>query len=341
MGIEVLETLKREQPETTVILTTAYGSEETAIQAMRHGVNDYIINKRPFDPIEVREVVRRAITESHLRRENLRLTQELALANMQLKEYAAHLESSVDELRGVNERLKELDQVKAAFFSMISHELRSPLTVAKGYVQLLDSGAAGDVSLHVRQYLHVIDDNLSHLAGMIDDLLDLSRMQSGKYHIQRQTVAPSALVNQAVQAFAAAAREKKIALETSFGSSMPLVSADPLRGVQVLHNLVQNAIKFTPEGGAITVSTTESGYEVLFCVADTGIGIATGEKDRIFDHFYQIRRDEARTSGAGLGLAICREIVRLHGGRIWVESKEGHGSRFYFTLPCAAETEQP
>ena len=127
MGIEVLETLKRAQPETTVILTTAYGSEETAIQAMRHGVNDYIINKRPFDPVEVREVVRRAITESHLRRENLRLSQELGLANRQLKEYAAHLESSVEELRGVNERLKELDQAKAAFFSMISHELRSPL----------------------------------------------------------------------------------------------------------------------------------------------------------------------------------------------------------------------
>ena len=341
MGIEVLEILKQEQPQTTVILTTAYGSEETAIQAMRRGVNDYIINKRPFDPSEVREVVRRAIGESRLRQENFRLTHELELVNQQLQEYAGHLERNIEELRSANERLKELDRMKASFFSMISHELRHPLTVAKGYLELIETGSGGEVTAEMRRYLHIINDNFDHLAEMIDDLLDLSRMESGRYHIQRQAVRPSGIINHTIQAFTASAHEKELRLESQLTESLPLVSADPLRVVQVLTNLLQNAIKFTPNGGTITVSACESGPDVQFSVTDTGIGIPPIELDRIFDRFYQVRRDDSNLGGAGLGLAICKEIIRLHGGRIWAESEEGHGSRFFFTLPRAVEEQSP
>ena len=341
MGIEVLEILKQEQPQTTVILTTAYGSEETAIQAMRRGVNDYIINKRPFDPSEVREVVRRAIGESRLRQENFRLTHELELVNQQLQEYAGHLERNIEELRSANERLKELDRMKASFFSMISHELRHPLTVAKGYLELIETGSGGEVTAEMRRYLHIINDNFDHLAEMIDDLLDLSRMESGRYHIQRQAVRPSGIINHTIQAFTASAHEKELRLESQLTESLPLVSADPLRVVQVLTNLLQNAIKFTPNGGTITVSACESGPDVQFSVTDTGIGIPPVELDRIFDRFYQVRRDDSNLGGAGLGLAICKEIIRLHGGRIWAESEEGHGSRFFFTLPRAVEEQSP
>ncbi|MBI4787640.1 MAG: response regulator [Chloroflexi bacterium] len=341
MGIEVLEVLKQEQPQTTVILTTAYGSEETAIQAMRRGVNDYIINKRPFDPGEVREVVRSAIAESRLRQENFRLTHELELVNQQLQEYAGHLERNIDELRSANERLKELDRMKASFFSMISHELRHPLTVAKGYLELIETGSGGEVTTEMRRYLRIINDNFDHLAEMIDDLLDLSRMEAGRYHITRQAVRPSGIINHTIQAFAASAKEKEIQLETELPDSLPLVSADPLRVVQVLTNLLQNAIKFTPSGGSITVSACESGPEVQFCVADTGIGIPPAELERIFDRFYQVRRDDSNLGGAGLGLAISKEIIRLHGGRIWAESVEGKGSRFYFALPRAVEEQSP
>ena len=341
MGIEVLEILKQEQPQTTVILTTAYGSEETAIQAMRRGVNDYIINKRPFDPSEVREVVRRAIGESRLRQENFRLTHELELVNQQLQEYAGHLERNIEELRSANERLKELDRMKASFFSMISHELRHPLTVAKGYLELIETGSGGEVTAEMRRYLHIINDNFDHLAEMIDDLLDLSRMESGRYHIQRQAVRPSGIINHTIQAFTASAHEKELGLESQLPESLPLVSADPLRVVQVLTNLLQNAIKFTPNGGTITVSACESGPDVQFSVTDTGIGIPPVELNRIFDRFYQVRRDDSNLGGAGLGLAICKEIIRLHGGRIWAESEEGHGSRFFFTLPRAVEEQSP
>src|SRR5918911_1014757 len=167
MGIEVLDILKHEQPETIVILTTAFGSEETAIQAMRRGVNDYIINKRPFDAEEVREVVRRAMSETQLRQENQRLQRELTLANQQLKEYAGHLEQTVEELRAASERARELDQSKASFFSMISHELRHPLTVAKGYLELV-TGSEAPMDAETRGYLEIAEQNLKNLAQMID-----------------------------------------------------------------------------------------------------------------------------------------------------------------------------
>lgn len=340
LGIEVLEILKHEQPETTVILTTAYGSEETAIQAMRSGVNDYIINKRPFDPAEVREAVRRAIAETRLRQENLRLTRELELVNQQLQEYAEHLEHNVEELRSANERLKELDSLKASFFSMISHELRHPLTVAKGYLELLDSGSAGEITTEMRRFLRIINGSFDQLAGMIDDLLDLSRMEAGRYQIQQQDVRPLGIVNHTVQAFSAAARDKGVALECELPDELPLVSADPLRVVQVLTNLLQNAIKFTPGGGTITIKARADGPEVRFTVQDSGIGIPQHELGRIFERFYQVRREttsDSGSGGAGLGLAICREIIRLHGGKIWAESEDGKGSRFCFTLPIAAE----
>src|SRR5581483_12180492 len=133
MGTDVLQVLKRDLPETLVILTTAYGSEETAIKAIRAGVNDYIINKRPFDADEVREVVRRAVTEAHLRRENQRLQKELQISNEQLS-------ASYAKLQVAYEQLKELDKAKASFFSMVSHDLRHPIAVAKGYLELILTG---------------------------------------------------------------------------------------------------------------------------------------------------------------------------------------------------------
>src|SRR5437867_546121 len=157
MGIEVLEILKEEQPETTVILTTAFGSEETAIKALRRGVSDYLINKRPFDAIEVRDVVRRAMTESRLRRENSRLQRALAQANDQLKEYSGFLERSVEELRTVNDRLKEMDRSKGSFFSMISHELRHPLAVAKGYLELVMGNNSG-MDAETRSHLEIAEE---------------------------------------------------------------------------------------------------------------------------------------------------------------------------------------
>jgi signal transduction histidine kinase len=341
MGIEVVEVLKREKPETIVILTTAFGSEETAIQAMRRGVNDYIIDKHPFDADQVRDVVRRARNEAILRHENVRLHRELTAANQQLKEYSGYLEKSVDELRAANERLKELDRAKAPFFSMISHELRHPLTVAKGYLELV-TASGSSLGKENQNYLAIAEQNLMNLAKMLDDLLDLSRMEAGHYQIDRQAERVATLVNQTVLGMTAAASAKDIKLGTQLPGSLPLVSADPRRIAQVLANLVDNAIKFTPPGGIIKLSAHELANEVEFTVGDTGIGIAPSELEKIFDRFYQVSNPALpNVGGAGLGLAISREIVRLHGGQIWATSDEGHGAQLHFTLPKIADDESP
>ena len=341
MGIEVLEILKREQPETIVILTTAFGSEETAIQALRHGVNDYIINKRPFDAGEVRDVVRRARKEGLLRQDNARLQRELTSANRQLKEYSDYLEQSVEELRNANEQMTELDRAKASFFSMISHELRHPLTVAKGYLELVTAGEAS-LTPETRRYLGIAEQNLIYLAKMLDDLLDLSRMEAGHYQIDRQPERVAKLVDQTVLAMTAAASAKGIRLETDLHDALPLVSADPRRITQVLANLVDNAIKFTPSGGSIELSAKERATEIEFIVSDTGIGIAQSELEKIFERFYQIKNPALpNQEGAGLGLAISREIIRLHGGQIWAVSEEGHGTQLHFTLPKMMDSESP
>ncbi len=341
MGIEVLDILKRKQPDTIVILTTAFGSEETAIQAIRRGVNDYIVNKRPFDPEEVRSVVRRAHVEVQLRRENARLQRELTLANRQLKEYSGSLERMLEEARSANERLKELDQAKASFFSMISHELRHPLTVAKGYLELV---AANEAPLEpdTRKYLAIAHQNLQNLDKMLDDLLDLSRMEAGRYHVDRQAERVATLVGQTILALGATASAMEIKLQNDIPDALPLVSADPLRIAQVLANLVDNAIKFTPRGGSISFSAREHPSEVEIIIGDTGIGIAKTELEKIFERFYQIKNPASpNNEGAGLGLAISREIIRLHGGQIWATSEPGHGSQFHFTLPKIKEAVSP
>lgn len=325
MGTEVLAILKRELPETMVILTTAYGSEEIAITAIRAGVNDYIINKRPFDAAEVREVVRRAVNEAILRRENQRLQRELQLKNEQLAQ-------QFSELQAAYERLKELDKAKASFFSMVSHDLRHPIAVAKGYLELIRTGDE-QLSDETLGYVRVAELEMRHIAEMVDKVLDLTRMDAGYYHIDCQPLQVAMMLNQARMAFRAQAAARNISLQVEPSEDLPLVSADALRMSQVLANLLENALKFTPEGGTITLAACNTVDRVQITVRDTGVGIESGEHEKIFDRFYRLKRGEqVEDKGSGLGLAICREIVRLHGGRIWAESELGKGAAFHLTL---------
>ncbi|MCG3142607.1 MAG: Adaptive-response sensory-kinase SasA [Anaerolineae bacterium] len=330
MGTDVLDILKREQPDTNVILTTAYGSEETAIKALRLGVNDYIINKRPFDADEVREVVKRSVNEARLRRENQRLQRELAFKNTQLEQNYAELQSAYA-------RLQELDKAKASFFSMVSHDLRHPIAVAKGYLELIRTGSA-PLDDETRGYIQVAEQEMRYIAEMVDDVLDLSRMDAGSYRVETQPTAVSFLLNQARLAFRAQAAQRNLTLHVEPADDLPLVLADSLRMGQVMANLLENALKFTPVGGSITLAAREINQGVEITVSDTGVGIAPGEHEKIFERFYRIKSGEQlEDKGSGLGLAICHEIVRLHGGRIWAESEPGRGATFHLTLQIATE----
>jgi signal transduction histidine kinase len=251
------------------------------------------------------------------------------------------VEVRTHELALANERLKALDQLKSEFVSHVSHELRTPLTAIKGAVELMLREVPGPLTEKQIHYLTRVRSNTQHLAGLINDLLDLSKIESGTVEVKSSRVSLSGLVHEVVEGLRPLAAEKVVTLEANIPGPSILVCADRDKINQVLMNLIGNAIKFTPAQGRVAVSASKNGKEsVRVSVSDTGPGIPPEEKEKIFDKFYQIAGVEGpKPRGTGLGLAICKALVELHGGRIWVESDLSGGSNFTFTLP-AAESEQ-
>jgi signal transduction histidine kinase len=229
-----------------------------------------------------------------------------------------------------------LDRLKSDFVSNVSHELRTPLTAIKGAVDLVLREVAGPLTEKQTHYLTRVRSNTPHLAGLINDLLDLSKIESGKTEMKSSRVSLAGLVPEVVETLRPVAAEKVITVEATISEPSILVWADRDKINQVLMNLIGNAIKFTPAQGRVTVSASRNGKEsVQVSVSDTGPGIPQSEKEKIFDKFYQIAQaGDVKPKGTGLGLAICRALVELHGGKIWVESEPSGGSIFYFTLPA-------
>jgi signal transduction histidine kinase len=263
-----------------------------------------------------------------------KMTENLQQAYTGLEQKVA---ARTEELAVANERLKELDHLKSDFVSHVSHELRTPLTAIKGAVDLILREVAGPLTEKQVHYLTRVRSNTQHLAGLINDLLDLSKIESGKSEVKSSRVSLAGLVHEVVETLRPVAAEKEITLEATMSAPSILVWADRDKINQVLMNLVDNAIKFTPAQGRVAVSATRDGSEsVQVSVSDTGPGIPPDEKEKIFDKFHQIAQaGDAKPKGTGLGLAICKALVDLHGGTIWVEPKQSGGSTFYFNLPAA------
>jgi signal transduction histidine kinase len=240
------------------------------------------------------------------------------------------------DLAVANERLQELDQLKSDFVSNVSHELRTPLTAIKGAVDLVLREVAGPLTEKQTHYLIRVRSNTQHLTSLINDVLDLSKIESGSSEVKFNRVSLSSLVHEVIETLRPVAAEKAITLDPIVTERSIFVWADPDKVNQVLMNLIGNAIKFTPASGTVTVSTSRSGKKnVQVSVSDTGPGVLPGEREKIFDKFYQIAEaGGAKPKGTGLGLAICKALVELHGGKIWVESEIKHGSTFSFTLPA-------
>jgi PAS domain S-box-containing protein len=233
------------------------------------------------------------------------------------------------------ERERRAVQTRDEVLAVVAHDLRNPLGAIGMFAHLLEETLPSDDagSEHARA-IRALTEQASRL---IQDLLDVSRMEAGQFQLEVAPVSARGLLSQAVGMLAGAAAEKGIAVERAVEPIPPPVSADPHRVTQVLSNLVGNAIRFTPAGGRIVVRAAPGGDEVVFSVSDSGVGIAPEHLPFVFDRFWQARKSER--AGAGLGLAIARGIVEAHGGRIWVESEPGRGSTFWFTLPAA--TVQP
>ena len=263
-----------------------------------------------------------------------------AQAYQDLEELTQTLEQRVQdrtrELQAANEKLQELDRLKSAFVSIVSHELRTPMTSIKGYIENMLDGLTGTLSERQTHYLGRVKYNVERLTRMINDLLDLSRIEAGRVELTLAPLAIAELVPEIVESLQPVGQAKSISIQHQHQGGAVKISGDRDKLHQILTNLIQNAVKFTASGGQIRVETKIAGDFVQFCVADTGCGIPPHEQARIFERFYRGEAIQVEHRGAGLGLAITKSLVELHGGRIWVESVHGQGSRFYFTMPIAS-----
>ncbi len=235
---------------------------------------------------------------------------------------------------------RELDRLKSDFVSGVTHELRTPLVAMKHSLAVMGEASAGELSETQKNFLSITERNLDRLNTMINDLLDLAKLEAKKVELQRESTAIQLVIQRTCESLRAWATSKGVRLTARITEGLPALSLDPSRIEQVLTNLIGNAVKFTPEGGSITVEAklADGAGEVEVGVTDTGAGIAKEDLPKLFQKFQQLQtgvRRAGEAKGTGLGLAITKEIVELHGGRIWVESEKGKGSRFAFSLPVA------
>jgi len=282
---------------------------------------------------------------SDLQEENRRLRGERDLLRRRLAEVEENFLRTVNDsqqeilatneaLTAANTQLQELDRMKDAFLSMVTHELRTPLTVISGVTEMFEAGIYGELMPEQSEQLRQIALQAHRLRQLVNDLLDLSKMEAGMMRLRRQMLDPHSLTGAVIQQLATFAAQAGVILTNQAGHDLPEVRCDGQRIEQVLANLVSNAIKFTPANGQVTISAEADPGNVRFTVADTGRGIPAGALPRVFDKFFQVQSStESGAKGTGLGLAIVKHIVELHGGQVAVESEAGKGSRFSFTLP--------
>lgn len=245
------------------------------------------------------------------------------------------LERLAQELSAANEELKKLDKAKSEFISIASHQLRTPLSIIKGYISMMQEGSFGRVTKKIAEPLRRVYLSNERLIKLVNDLLDLSRMEGGHMRYEMKPAQFSIITTSVVEEFQQIAQSKGVSLRFKKESEDPPVRLDEEKMRQVAFNLIDNAVRYTPKGGSITVTLAVNPYHLLFSVADTGIGLDKHELNSLFQKFMR-SKEVARihTEGVGLGLYVARRIVEDHGGRIWAESAgKGKGSTFFVELP--------
>ena len=280
------------------------------------------------------------------------LTSQMHVASV--RESYRELTEKTQRLQEAYDRLRELDRLKSNFLATVSHELRTPLTSIIGYSDMLAAGIAGELNGEQQEFVETIRGKGDHLLALITSLLDLNKLEQGNLPLRREPVSPASLVEDLAKTVRPQAQKKDVKIAVEIEPRPEPLPLDPVRIKQVLFNLAENAIKFTPKGGTVRfgVRTTEmiDGADdegalglvlmaaprraVEFWIADSGIGIPAGEHAKIFDAFYQVDGSSTREhGGTGLGLSIVKRLVEAHGGRVWVESAPGEGATFRFVIP--------
>jgi signal transduction histidine kinase/GGDEF domain-containing protein len=315
-GLQLAADIARSRPEILTVLMTGHGTVDSALEAMKQGASDYLMK-----PLNLEEMVVRLQKVLDERQRFVRL-----------KDFAAQLEKA-------NQELRRVDEVKSEFVSIASHELRTPLSTIKNAVQLILRGKAGEINQTQADFLSLAEKNINRLTNILNNLLDLSRIESGKIGMKFVEMDLKDPIDFSLSSLRPQTDEKSIHLKMEIPKDVPFVYGDREKIEQILMNLIGNAIKFTPDGGEITVSAkllTQTGNSVAISVKDSGIGIPENQLDKVFEKFHQVDKSLNRSAGGtGLGLAITKGLVEAHQGKIWVESEVGKGSTFTFTLPIS------
>jgi signal transduction histidine kinase len=324
-GYEVATKLKSLRPEVPIVALTADVSEGARQRALTAGCDGYI--PKPIDPDQFPVQVEAFLKG---RKEVLEQGERRVYARAYQQKLVDRLEEKVRELTKAYEELKELDRMKDEFISIAGHELYTPLSILLGYAIMAQEEATDEM----QPYLEIMVDKSLQLQEVIGCMLDLQYLRSGETFSKLDKVSLKELIEAVVDELNLLTETKQQVIELDLPEDLPEIETDRRKFNLILSNLLSNASKFTPEGGKIRVEGRVEEGEVVVSVSDTGIGIPTKERERIFAPFYQVEDSLTRTyGGLGLGLAIVKSAVATCGGRIWVESEEGEGSTFSFTLP--------
>jgi len=304
-GTDTIRKMIQKVPHVPVLVLTGRDDEELAVRAVQEGAQDYLL-KTHLDGGHLARAIRYAIERQGL-------------------------------LRALHQSREQQLHFKDQLLSHVSHELRSPLSCIHQFVTILLDGLSGPVSSEQRECLDTVLKSANQLRSMINDLLETATIEAGKLRLEFRCVALTELAEQAIQMLQAAALAKGVTLSSDIQAAPLLVYGDPHRILQIFLNLIENAIKFTPAHGSVSVLADiyagDSNF-VQVSVQDTGCGIGEHAKSLVFERLYQEEHDDSGSrKGLGLGLSICKELVASHSGKIWVESQMGSGSTFSFTLP--------
>jgi len=315
-GTELLPKLRQHcGPLTPMIIMTGVGTEQIAIEALHCGAADYIPKDR-VSGTSLTRAVRNSIEKASLQHS--------------INDRNERLERVNDELRRKNDQIQR-------FYHCVSHEIKTPLTAAREFISLVSDGVFGSISAEQSEALNYALQGCDQIADHFNELIEVSRLETGKLRLEKSKVTIEQLVTLSVASVSSAIEDKRIILQQDLDDDLPPIYVDSSRIAQVLSNLLSNAHKFTDEGGMITVFAYCSAdrRSVVIGVHDTGCGIAARDLPHIFDRLYQAEAhaDSMSSRGLGLGLSIAREIVTLHGGEVQVESESGRGSVFRVVLP--------
>lgn len=263
-------------------------------------------------------------------------TVALGIALVLTKQITAAQKRAEDELQQKTRAVEEASQLKSEFLANMSHELRTPLNAVIGFSELMMDEVPGKINDEQRECLGDILDSGQHLLNLINDVLDLSKVEAGKIELKLQDLNLAAVIADVVKTVEPMLDDSKHKLEVSVEEGLPQVRADKSRLKQIFLNLLSNAVKFTPPGGKLAIEASSAGDRCQVSMVDNGVGIKKEDRERIFEVFTRAETlPDEKKEGSGLGLALTRQLVEIMGGRIWVESEYGKGSRFTFTLPLA------